>query len=240
MENRREFLRSRLETTDNIFDLKIPVRPENKQIFRNLGDSFSPRCELTPDIENLVTGSLNVCRNRNILIFYKGDGLKLNTLKIYLLMNFVVNWKKYNDYIISLVRNSLTSYNSLSYHSASLDTIAEMRFNRSERDEDLNKIYNVDILYLIIHESTRLFEKEFYFDVFRNLINIRESKGLVTITIYVGNEASFNKHGLDKNILVPIFKYDLTGDKLINNKQKATPIKTKIGSSQLDDAERFD
>lgn len=238
MESRREFLRSRLETTENIFNLKIPVRPENKQIFKNLGENFSPRCDLTPDIEKLVTGDLNVCRNKNILIFYKGDGLKLNTLKVYLLMNFVVNWKNYNDYIISLVRNSMDNFNSLSYRSVSLDMVSEMRFNRNEKDEDLNKIYNVDILYLTIHESTRLFEKDFYFDVFRTLLNIRDSKGLVTIIIYIGNEASFNKHHLENNILVPIFKYDLTGDSIKTNKKKAISI--KVDNGQLDEAERFD
>lgn len=232
MEDRKDFLRSKLETHQNIFNLVIPYTQEHRFIFDRLAENFRPASKITEDIKELVTGDLNLCRDKNILIFYRGDGLKLNTLKFYLLMNFISNWKLYRDYIQHLVVNDTNNSNSLSYQNISLEGLAEMRF----RDEDIKEAYRTDILFLTVKSETRLFDNKFYKDLFGTIINLRNSKGLITVAIYLGTEKSYNEKMYEESIIeIPIKKYNLTG---ISN----TANKTRLKNNTLDtndDAEVF-
>lgn len=233
---RKEFLRSRLETKENIFNLTIPFREEHKFIFDRINEEFSPRAELTEDIRDLVTGKLNVCRQRNILIFFKDDMYKLTTLKLFCLMNFIVNWKTYNNYIPNIVYNN-SSDNTLSYKSSSLEAMTDMRFRDIDREE-LSTLYNVDILFLTVNNNgTNLFKNDFCFDVLRTVIDIRNSKGLITIMIYIGTEKEFKTKNFENRMTVPMYKYDITGIKVKDNTSKI--IKKKQDNLDFDREESF-
>lgn len=204
MENRRKFLESKLETTNNNFNLKIPITPEHRPIFDKVASSFRPAAKLTEDIKNLVTGDLNLCRDRNVLIYFRGNSDKLNTLKFYLLMNFLSNWKEYRSYVVNLVGSYYESNNNLTYETCLLQTLSEMRF-RKEDNSKLNYYYNVDILFLIVSGDSRLFESDFNKELLGVILSLRNSLGLVTAIIVLNNN-SFTFDSFD----VPIKKLSLS------------------------------
>lgn len=204
MENRRKFLESKLETIDNNFNLKIPITPEHRPIFDKVANSFRPAAKITEDIKNLVTGDLNLCRDRNVLIYFRGNSDKLNTLKFYLLMNFLSNWKEYRSYVVSLVGSYYESNNNLTYETCLLQTLSEMRF-RKEDNSKLNYYYNVDILFLIVSGDSRLFESDFNKELLGVILSLRNSLGLVTAIIVLNNN-NFTFDSFD----VPIKKLSLS------------------------------
>lgn len=218
--DRKAFLQSRLDSKENIFNMTIPFREEHRFIFNRINAEFSPRETLTEDIRDLVIGDLNVCRQRNVLVLFKGNSQKLNTLKLFCLMNFIVNWKSYNNYIINLVHNNFLDDFSLSYKSSSLETILEMRF-RDDAKDNLNEIYNVDILFLTVQGSSNLANNEFYADLLRTVLDLRDSKGLVTILIYLGTESDFKSKNFESKVITPMYKYDLSGVKTSKMTKKA-------------------
>ena len=211
MENREYFLSSKLSTKENNFNLRIPIQENHIGIFNKLSEKFRPASKLTKDIQDLVTGDLNLCRDKNIVIFYRGDNGRLNTLRFYLLMNFISNWKPYNEYISNLVNNDYTNYNSLSYDFISLEDISEMRF-RNDNKEKINKVYEVDILFLLVQPTTRLFEDAFYKDIFRVTLSIRSNGNLVTVILFTGTENQYISSGFEEKTLgVSLKTYNLTG-----------------------------
>ncbi len=202
MESRDNFLRSRFNSIENNFNLVIPIQVNHKFIFENLASRFKPADKITDDIKELVTSKdFNLCRDKSILIFYNGDNKKLNTLKFYLLMNFLSNWKPYKEYVSNLIPTEDRGSN-LSIESVSLESILELRFNNKEEDSGrLSNIYNIDILYLTVYTSTRLFDSEYYKDLFRTILNIRSSQQLITVVIFLGTEQVFKEHQYESKIV---------------------------------------
>lgn len=234
MENRGFFLESRYNSNSNNFNLEIPIQPNHIGIFNKLSNYFKPASPLTDDIKNLVTGNLNLCKDKNIIIFFKSDNKKLNTLKFYLLMNFISNWKPYNEYVSSLVNNDYTNYGSLSYDTFTLEDVSELRF-REDGKEGITKIYNVDILYLIVQPTTRLFEDSFYKDIFRVTLSLRANKGLITIIIFNGTENQFKLSNFEEKTLgVSLKSYNLIEGTV--SKNSTTSKKSKI---KMDEGDEF-
>lgn len=227
MADRHEFLKSRLETKENIFNLSIPIRPNHRIIFDRLAENFRPAAKLTDDIKELVTRpDFNLCRDKSALIFYQGDGLKLNTLKFYLTMNFLANWKEYKNYVSNIVSNDFNNSFNLTINSASLEYITELRF-RNENNEVLSNIYSVDILYLTVNSSSSLFNSDFYKDLFRTIVSIRSNQKLVTVIIFIGTEKTFKDQKFDTRLTeVSIKSYNLTGVKNKVNREARSVRKT--------------
>jgi len=232
MESKEHFLQSRFQETENNFNLTIPIQANHKFIFDKLVSKFQPAAKITDDIKELVTRKdFNLCRDKNILIFYDGDSLKLNTLKFYLLMNFLSNWKPYKEYVSNLI----PSENRLSYlqvESASLESILELRFNNKNNKDDnidrLTNIYNVDILYLTVYTNTRLFDSEYYKDLFRTILNIRDSQRLITVVIFLGSEQMFKDYQYESKIIeTPMKRYSL-GVPTYQHKEKGKVNNTKL------------
>lgn len=236
--DRSSFLSSRLETTENNFNMKIPFLKEHTFIMEKVASNFKPASKCSDDIKELVTGKLNLCRDKNVLIFYQGDGFKLNTLCFYLLMNFISNWKLYNQYISNLVSNDLNNYQSLSYNRISLESLAEMRFR--EDNEMLYNFYNLDILFLTVQPESYLFggNKDFYKELLRIVLNMRNNLGLVTVIIYLGTEKSFKDKNFESQIIeTPMERYNLTDSKTSQN-HKIT--KSTRKASSVNDEEVFE
>ena len=236
MRNRKDFLRSKLDCSNN-FSMRLNIPEAHRHIFNRLADNFRPSANISDDIKNLVSGDLNLCKDRNILIFFEGNSLKLNSLKFYLLINFITNWKPYNEYIVNLVFNDVNNLNSLSFNSASLESIAEMRF-RSEDNNILSDIYQTDILYLTVQSNTKIFgEGDFYKDLLRMLLNLRNDQGLITIVIYLGNESSFKSNSFESKLIgVPLKRYNLTSfktPKSHNNKKERKNQNNSIDESEV-------
>lgn len=191
MDDRKNFLRSRFNSYENKFNLKVPIQPQHESIFRGIAEKFKPAAPLTDDIKELVTEKdLNLCADKLILVCYNGDKLKLNTLNFYLLMNFLSNWKPYNEYISSLV--NIESPTKLGVDFTSLTELTELRFKEDpDSSNRLARLYHVDILYISVSPRKRLFDKEFAAEVLELVAELRTHSGLITVINYFGTEKSF-------------------------------------------------
>ena len=212
MNDRGTFLRSRFDSDENNFNLRIPIQPQHSDIFKRVADRFKPAAPLTDDIRTLVTDrGLNLCKNKTILIHYVGDALKLNTLNFYLLMNFLSNWKPYNEYVSSLV--NIENPTRLGIEFTSLAELTELRFKEdSDSSNLLARLYNVDILYITIAPGRRLFDKEFAAEVLKLVVSLRNHNGLVTIINYFGTEKSFKDSGYEPYFIDLYLKRYSIGD----------------------------
>lgn len=218
--SRKDFLSSKFPDTVNKFNLFIPIQANHKKFFEEIANQFKPASKITDDIKELVTKEdFNLCVDKTILIFYQGDGYKLNSLKFYLFLNFIANWKSYNEYISSLVPRSLVpieSETSLVIDSASLAEISELRFREdAEGKERLSYLYNrVDILYLTISYGSRLFDGDFFKELYRVVIDIRNNQGLVTVIIFPGTEKNYKDRGYEQYFFdLCIKKINMTSSK---------------------------
>ena len=224
--SRGDFLNTRFPEKENKFNLYIPIQPNHKIFFEELASKFRPASKITDDIKELVTRQdFNLCIDKTILIFYQGDGYKLNTLKFYLFLNFLTNWKSYNDYISCLVPTSIVPMENdsrLIIETTSLAEISELRFREydEESKQRLSYLYNrVDILFLTVSYGSRLFDSDFFKELFKVVVDIRSNSGLVTIIIFPGTEKNFNERGYDKYFFDSCIKrYNLTGTKIKESK----------------------
>lgn len=229
---RINFLSSEYDTKENRCNLTLNYRPEQVYIFQNLINKyFEPRSELTEDIKELITGELNLCRDRNIIINFSGNFEKSNTLKLGLLTNFLSNWKK--DHIRHLVYNDFENNNSLSFTSSSLESIIEYRFRDDESSKQkLSEIYYSDILFLNINSTSKAFKEEFSKDILKILISMRNDSGLITVILYSGSISNIKtlKDNLNN---VYIKSYNLLSK---HNKSSTT----KTSKVKINEEEAFD
>ena len=242
MDNRREFLKSKLNNTDNNFNLYIPIRENHLSIFNNLASYFKPALPKIPeDIKNLVIDkNLNLCRDKTILIFYQGDSLKLNTLKFYLFMNFISNWKSYDEYISNLV--DIDNSNRLTFDSVSVAEISELRFREDEDNKKrLSYLYNVDILYLTMSYGTRLFDSDFFKELYRTIVGIRANQGLITVIIYPGSERQYKEIGYDNYFLdLYIKRFSLINEiNVVKSTSNKKTNKVSVSKNKFNDEEVF-
>lgn len=210
MDDRKNFLRSKLDTTENIFDGNFVFKPNHRWIIQQLADKFSPSMKVTEDILKFVTDKeLNLCRMQNIMICYNCNAIKMNTLKIYLMANFLVNWRDYNEYIYRLVPDNFG--NNITYDSTSIGMLCS--YSLSNNYEELNKIRDVDILFLDVSKKPDYaYGQEYYKSIFKTTMEMRYYKGLITILTYSGTEKEFSSNGYASEInIIPYYTYDLTG-----------------------------
>ena len=225
--SRKDFLNTKFSDSDNRFNLLIPIQPNHKAFFEEIAAKFRPAMKLSDDIRELVTRKdFNLCVDKTVIIFYKGDGYKLNTLKFYLFLNFIANWKPYEQYISSLVpaKIVLEDDSRLVIDSASLAEISELRF-RDEPDakQRLSYLYNrVDILFLTISYGNKLFDGDFFKELFRVVIDIRANQGLITVLIFPGTEKQFKDRGYEQYFYdMCVKRYNLTNSEInVNSNEK--------------------
>lgn len=216
--SRELFLKSKFNTIENKFNLKIPIQPNHRFIFDNVARNFQPSIKSNNEIKELVTRKdLNLCVDRCCMIYFRGNIAELNTLKFFLLMNFLSNWKQYNQYVVNLVLNDVRNNDSLSYKSTSLTELHELRFRDDER-EKLNDLYNVDILFLTTSE-TYLYNNNFGIDVLKMVLSMRYNQGLITVVFNQDLNKNIKDGTYDDNFLeVPIKQFTYKAkNKTINN-----------------------
>jgi hypothetical protein len=235
MEDRKEFLRSRLETKENIYRGYFkPLEEHLEQIFNPIFNSFVP-AENTKEILDFVSRKdINVCRDKTIVIFMEHLKFEeLNAFKYHLYMNFVANWRTYIDFV-SKVR--LGGTENLKYSSITLDRYYNLSF--TDNKEEISKIQNVDILFIqaskYIYEGRDGFNKKYYYELLKNLIDSRGIAGLVTIVFFLGNEKDFKY--VEERLFGIQYKKEFFNIKNIKEFNKTKPVK----EIEIDDCEVYD
>lgn len=233
--DRRMFLQSKLTNTENNYHGSFRPRDEHiEYIFKPIYQSFLPMKSNKDIVEFASKPDLDICKNiTTVILTNRLNYEESNALKFHLYLNFLANWREYDDFK-SKVR--LGGDENLKYDSISLTQYYELSF-RNSRDE-MVKYQDVDILFLFagkyIYESREGFSKKYYYELLRRLIESRGSVGLITIVFFDGNDKEL-KPIEDSLFGVPYKKEYLIRDRKVVKEQHKNN-----NSVSLEDSEVFE
>lgn len=226
--DRKDFLQSKLDTKENVYKgyFSPPVEHVEK-VFKPIMIDFVP-AQTNEDIINFVSKpELNVCRDKTLIIFFKQTSYMIvNSLKFHLYLNFLANWRDYNDMISKIVKGG---NDCLTYDTISVDKYYSL--NITNNYEEINKIHKTDILYVMankyIYKGKDGYSEKYYYELFKNLIDYRGVSGLITIVLFLGTEKEFEPIE-DKLFGIQYKKLDFnSGIKIKTSKQSKTTYNKK-------------
>ena len=200
--NQDTFLVSSLNSKTNLYTGEIPYKGTNNvPLYANFVVKFRPADYDDPEIKELLTAE-DLIIKPGCYVFFIGNSSKekVNSLKLHIIQNFLVNWKEYKKYIYQLLP-SQSRY--LTWSHLSGDLIYEYTFNK-----DLLSASDLlsDIQFITLEPHDIQYRNGFYLESIKSKIQIRATSGLITILLYRGSEADFKRERFDEDLLNDSYK----------------------------------
>ena len=198
-ENRSKFLERKLNSKSNIYKGFIDYQNNHKEKYSKFLRQFNP-CDgasfMNETIIKLTTRKDFIIDNYSFyIIFLNNMELnKLNSLKIHIVENFLVNWNRYEDYMQVIDPNE---YNKITISSL---TGSELLSNDFESNLISKEVLFSDIQFIDLTYNDKDYRKGYFDDVIKTHIALRNGRGLITIILYYSSENDYVRNNYENDI----------------------------------------